>query len=123
MSKKWINIQPWLDYFNMLRIYEDKGFLEIQEDKHEAYVTQSALHAMSEGSDPVEQLKTAVPESARRILTYAAFRSQEEGYAFKPFALHVVTHDKPHDILYTMLLTVRRRWLRKKEHIEIIDYR
>ena len=123
MGKKRINLQPWLDYFSMLRSYESNGFLEVQTDKHEAYVTQPALHAMSEGSDPVEQLREAVPESARRIRTYAAFRSCVEGYAEEPFAIHVVTADKPYSILYTMLLTVRRRWLRQKEHIEIIDYR
>lgn len=37
------DLQPWLDYFQMLHTYEQKGFLEVKADKHEAYVTRAAL--------------------------------------------------------------------------------
>lgn len=122
MSKKWTNIQPWLDYFNMLRVYEDNGFLEIQEDKHEAYVTQPALHAMSDGDNPVEQIKKAIPDTVRRIRVYAAFKSQNEEYLTKPFALHVVTSDKPYERLYTLLLTAGHGRLWKYDTIKVLTY-
>ena len=105
------DLQPWLEYFDMLRIYEYKGLLEVQPDKGEAYITLPALHAMSPGDDPMEQLKTAIPESLRRIRTYAGRKSQQgKSFLKKPFALHVVKDEKPHDLLYTLLITSRRRW-------------
>ena len=122
MGKKLINLQPWLDYFDMLRVYEKNGFLEIQTDKHEAYVTLPALHAMSDGDNPVEQIKKAIPDTVRRIRTYAAFKSQDEEYLTKPFALHVVTSDKPYERLYTLLLAVCNRWLWKYETIKVLTY-
>lgn len=74
------DLQPWLDYFDMLRTYKRKGFLEIPEqraqsgtrsdsdesqqcstenqaqlDRHEAYITRAALFTLTEYDD-VESL-------------------------------------------------------------------
>ena len=54
--KKHKDLQPWLEYFEMLRRYKEKGLLHMQPDKHEAYVTEPALHAMSPGNDPQKQM-------------------------------------------------------------------
>ena len=45
MSKnsKHPDLTPWLDYFKMLQRYEQKGFLEIKPQEHEAYITRAAL--------------------------------------------------------------------------------
>jgi len=44
MSKnKHQDLQPWLDYFKMLQRYEQKGFLEVKPQEHEAYITRAAL--------------------------------------------------------------------------------
>lgn len=124
--KKHTDLQPWLDYFDMLRIYEEKGFLEVMPEKHEAYVTQPALHAMSEGDNPQEQFQKAIPDTAIRIRAYAAWRSQDgRQYLKHPFALHVVEAEQPHDLIYTLLLTQNRRWQnlwRNTDSIEVISY-
>ena len=120
------DLQPWLDYFGMLRTYEQKGFLEVMPDKHEAYITQPALHALSEGDDPQEQVAKAIPETVLRIRAYAGWKSQEgEPYLKQNFALHVVEPEHPHDLIYTLLLTQTRRWIRlwrKTDSIEVITY-
>lgn len=128
--KKHTDLQPWLDYFDMLRIYEEKGFLEVMPEKHEAYVTQPALHAMSEGDNPQEQFKKAIPDTVIRIRAYAAWKSQwmaSPGSSTKKqnFALHVVEAEQPHDLIYTLLLTQNRRWQnlwRNTDSIEVISY-
>ena len=44
MSKnKHQDLQPWLDYFEMLQQYEAKGFLQTNPKEHEAYITRAAL--------------------------------------------------------------------------------
>ncbi|MBQ8713081.1 MAG: hypothetical protein IJ551_09740 [Prevotella sp.] len=153
MTKKHNDLQPWLDYFQMLRTYEQKGLLEVQPEKGEAYVTQPALHALSDGDDPAEQLRSgAVADTLRRIRTYCAYRQAHarglqdfdprtanspdqplppvptdalQAILARPFALHVVKDEPPHDLLYTLLLTPTRSWRtawRRKEKIEVIDY-
>ena len=126
MSKKKVDLQPWLEYFEMLQMYEFKGLLEMAVDKHEAFVTVPALHAMSPGDNPMEQLTQAIPYTLRCIRTYAGYKSQQgRGYIDEPFALHVVKDEKPHDLLYTLLLSRRRRWwwpFSKADHIETITY-
>lgn len=50
------DIQPWLDYFELLQTYEQKGFLEVAYDKHEAFITRAALYTLADttsGSVPV----------------------------------------------------------------------
>ena len=123
---KTTDLQPWLDYFDLLGTYERKGFLEVMPNKHEAYITQPARHALSEGDDPQEQISKAIPETVLRIRAYAAWKSQEgQPYLKQNFALHVVEPEHPHDLLYTLLLTQTRRWIRlwrKTDSIEVITY-
>lgn len=146
------DLQPLLDYFGMLERYEQQGFLEVKPDKHEAYITRAALHALAPGKDLQAQLLEAVPQVARHIRTYAAWQTaysrgvqdydpravadptvemppvstkELTAYATAPFALHVVKEDAPHDLLYTLLLARRCRWFapwRQSENIEVITY-
>lgn len=118
------DLQPWLDYFEMLGANEKNGFLKIQEENHEAYVTCSALHAISEGTDPLEQLAGgAVADTLGRIRAYAGFKAQKgKAYLKENFALHVVKDDFPHDLIYTLLLSRRRIPLFRREHITVITY-
>ncbi len=129
------DLQPWLDYFKLLQKYEEKGYLEVMADKHEAYVTRAAFLLLL-GLDETSIAKTAeqptpqtvqlsdIADLLQRIRVYAGFRSQQgEQYLDVNFALHVVKDDVPHDLLCTFLLTKKRNWLgRKKEHVEIISY-
>lgn len=152
MSKKYQDLQPWLDYFKLLHNYERNGYLEVMADKHEAFVTQAAIHAMTPGDNPAEQVRSgAIADTVRRLRTYVASLSacqrgsmdydsknvtdpeaplpkipMEEmaEYITQPFALHVVKDDPTHDLLYTVLLTTEQNRLgRGKEHIEIISYK
>lgn len=124
---KTTDLQPWLDYFDLLGTYERKGFIEVMPDKHEAYVTQPAIFTLAD-ADVHERLQTAkaVFDVALRIRAYAAWQSQEgQPYLKQNFALHVVEPEHPHNLLYTLLLTQTRRWLRlwrKTDSIEVITY-
>ena len=118
------NLQPWLDYFDMLHTYEESGFLQMEPEKHEAYVTQPALHAMSDGDDPTLQMRDgSIEKTVQRLRAYAGFRAQQgEQYLKQNFAVHVVQPDAPHDLMYTLFIS-RRRWpLHRKDRIEVIDY-
>ena len=123
-KKKHKDLQPWLDYFDMLRANVESGFLQMSVAKHEAFVTQPAIHAMSEGDDPEKQIEDgSVLQTAHRIFTYAAWLSGEaDGYRHKPFAVHVVKPDEPHDMIYTILFTRVLRFFKWKEKVEIISY-
>mgnify|MGYP006872985972 CR=1 FL=1 len=127
MSKKHKNLQPWLDYFGLLQTYEQKGFLEVKADKHEAYVTRAALLTLA-GITPDDVQSAAVSQqltdTVRRLRTYAAFRAQQGAdYLAQNFALHVVHDDPPHDPLLTLLLSLKNRHIgRKTDHIEVISY-
>ena len=127
MTRNHKDLLPWLDYFDMLQAYEDKGYLEILLDKHEAYVTQPAIHAMSKGDDPQEQLRDgSITETVRRIRDYAVFRSTKgAAYMEQPFAIHVVQPEPPHGLLYTLLVTRHKSWRtlwRWRDNIETINY-
>lgn len=82
MSKsKHQDLTPWLDYFRMLQQYEQKGFLEIKPQEHEAYITRAALLTLA-GIDAEDVQSAAVspqPEALADTLTrlraYAAYRS------------------------------------------------
>ena len=119
LFRRYHDLQPWLDYFEMLHTYEQKGFLEVFPEKHEAYITEPALFTLSPAT------KT-LPSVVRRIRTYAGWRSQYGGtYLSHPFALHVVDAEEGHDLLYTLLLTRRRVWWKlwmKTDRIEVIEY-
>lgn len=124
LTRKHKDLQPWIDYFRMLQTYEQKGFLEVLADKHEAYITQPALHALS--TEDVQPSSKQIVTTARRIRNYAAWKSQHGGdYLSFSFALHVVRDEHPHDLLYTILLTIRRRWRSlwfRAEHVEVLTY-
>lgn len=125
MTKKHKDLQPWLDYFGMLQTYQQKGFLELRPEKHEAFITLPALLTLTPGGDdPTALPQEAIPDTASRIRAYAAFCSQHgDGYLSHPFALHIVKDEPPHDMLNTILLTKKKGWLRReKEHIEVISY-
>lgn len=153
MSKR-KSLQPWLDYFELLHTYEQKGYLEVKPEKHEAYITRAALFSLSPtpslpGGEGVAA-DTHVIETVRHIRVYTAYLSavsigaeypaeiSDEGVTAppipaselkecmdRPFALHVVKENAPHDLLCTLLLTHSRVWWRlwtKAEQIEVINY-
>lgn len=124
------DLQPWADYFRVLQSYETDGYLELKPDLHEAYITQPALFALT-GAVTQEDFTTArtlkqVKRIVRWIKAYAAFKSVAGSeYLQGNFAVHVVKPEPPHDMLYTLLLTERRRWFcpfRKIVSIEVVTY-
>ena len=128
MKTKQKNLQPWLEYFQMLHVYGQKGLLEMMPAKHEAYITQSALHTITgaSGKQKLTELYSSVINTVRRIRTYAAWLSAaDDDYVMQPFALHVVKEEEPHDLLYTILIERRRKWWSlwsKTDTIDVITY-
>lgn len=132
MSKT-VNLQPYLDYFEVLQDYIEKGYLEVYPEKGEAYVAEAVLNVLS-NTDAFPQEKDLAMEGARRlrdytttlrhIRAYAGWCSQEgKEYLKKPFALHVVKDMQPYDPLCTILLSVRRCWWnlwRPTDNIDVI---
>jgi hypothetical protein len=129
------DLQPWLDYFEMLRTYEEKGFLEVNTEKHEVFVTQPAMYTLAgctwdaheQGiSIDVPHFLKSVCYLVRRLRVYAAWKSQEgPSYEDRPFALNVVKPDMPHDLMHTIVLTTRRRWWKlwmKHDSYEVVNY-
>ena len=119
MAKKHQDLQPWLDYFQMLHTYEEKGFLQVVAEKHEAYITRAALLTLAQPSTP--KLAT---QGLFRYLMYRCAVTEELDAG--TFALHIVKEDPPHDLLNTIVLTTRRPWWKlwmKHDHYEVIDYR
>lgn len=121
------DLRPWFEYFKMLQTYEQKGFLEMKPDAHEAYITHSALFAVTEGNNPRRQVRTIVSDTVLNLRSYAAFLTHQSGMGYynHPFAVHVVKEDIPHDLLYTLLITRRRVWWKlwmKVNQIEMINY-
>ena len=84
MTKKHKDLQPWLDYFAMLHTYEQKGYLEVLPDKHEAYVTLPALltlnptPALPEGEGDAVADGKALQDTMTRIRAYAAYRAANQ---------------------------------------------
>jgi hypothetical protein len=81
MAKKRTNLQPWLDYFKMLQQYEQKGFLEIKPQEHEAYITRAALLTLSninpediQSATILSQPPTIIADTLFRLRAYAAYR-------------------------------------------------
>ncbi len=129
------DLQPWLDYFKMLHTYEQKGFLQIEAEKHEAYVTQPALYTLAGcsfsnrflGHDlSMVYVMRKVGHLVRRLRVYAAWKSQGgTGYDRYAFAVHVVKETEPHDLLHTIVLTSRRKWWKLwmwHDSFEVISY-
>lgn len=148
MTKKKTNLQPWLDYFKMLQQYEQKGFLQMNPKKHEAYITRAAQLTLA-NIDAVDIQPVTSSLSDEKLIdpisflrAYAAYRSatavgqqhpaaplpaipeaELTAYLSQPFAVHIVKEDYPHDLLLTLLLQQKRTWYgRRKETIEVIDY-
>lgn len=144
MTRKHKNLQPWLDYFRLLHTYEQTGFLEMQPDKHEAYITRAALLTLA-GINPEDVQSAAVPQqltdTTRRIRTYAAYLAANQrglkdydpktvldpeadlppipekeltAYLSQNFALHMVSEDAPHKPLCTLLLSTKNRHIGRK---------
>ena len=146
MSKnKHQDLQPWLDYFKMLQQYEQKGFLEIKPQEHEAYITRAALLTLSptpalpEGEGDAANGK-ALADTLSRLRAYAAYRwapavgqqhpvnindpdaeipvipiEELTAYFSQPFAVHIVKEDYPHDLLLTLLLQQKRAWYGRRK--------
>lgn len=152
MSKnKHQDLQPWLDYFKMLQRYEQKGFLEVKPQEHEAYVTRAALLTLSptpalpEGEGDAANGK-ALAATLSRIRAYAAYRwapavgqqhpvdindpdaeipvipiEELTAYFSQPFAVHIVKEDYPHDLLLTLLLQQKRSWRTAWRTVDTIE--
>lgn len=118
------NLMPWLDYFDMLGTHVKLGYLQLDIPKHEAYVTQPAIHAMSEGSDPKKQNEDgSVIVTAGRIRYYAAWLSKlGKAYLQANFAVHVVKPDEPHDLIYTFVFTRKSRFFKWRDKVNVITY-
>ena len=150
MSKQ-KNLQPWLDYFRMLQTYEKNGFIEMQADKHEAYVTRAALMTLAsfdEQSNDWLQMQSAFTAVVSNIRTYAAYlaayqrglkdfspntiagadlppvsKKELVAYLLQNFAIHMVSDDDTHKPLCTLLLSRKRNCIgRKSDCIEVISY-
>ena len=114
------NLQPWLDWFGLLRVYSDKGYLSVQPDKGEAYITEPAFYTLANIDLPtVSTLEPVALAKANddllttvgRIKAYAdylaAFNQMEPPGVF---ALHVVKPEPPHDPRYTIVAERRKLW-------------
>ena len=128
MTKRIKNLQPWIDYFDMLQTYEKQGYLEFAADKNEAFVTDAALATLANADRHQDVLSRtrAYKEVAQRIHAYNAWRKRR-GYDYmqEPFALHVVKAEEPHDLKVTLLMTRQRRWWRlwrKTDCYNLITY-
>lgn len=134
------DLQPWLDYFGMLRTYEEKGYLAVQPDKHEAYITRAAWltlaepssqefvagalfryiqyrAAAAEGLKDYEAAMLVAPEGpASENPVWLTAGMQKRAHAITKklgetfFAIHIVKEDEPHDLLSTVVLSRRRVW-------------
>ncbi len=115
-----------IDYFDVLRAYERKSYLETHADKHSAYVTRVALCALTGSEAPDAQVREIVERTARYVRAWAAFKSGEgRAYEHTPFALHVMSDDEQPRVLFTVVLSQPRRWWRlwrRTEHLEVITY-
>lgn len=123
-KKKNSDLQPFLDYFSMLREYVAKGYMQLGVRKHEVYVTRTAIHAMSPGNDPAVQLRDgSVENTAFQLRAYAAWLSGEgNDYLDRNFAVHVVKDEEPYDLIYTILLSKGRRLFGGKTKVQLITY-
>jgi len=122
------DMQPWLDYFEMLHAYENNGFLQVEEGKHEAYITQTALPSLSgfDTADDIFRQCMSLGKVVRHLRTYAGWKSTEgKEYLNRSFAVHVVQDNEPHDLICTVLLRRRRRWWSlwlRRDSFEVVEY-
>ena len=123
-KKKHSDLQPFLDYFSMLREYVEKGYMQLDVKEHAVYITQPAIHAMSPGNDPAVQLRDgSIENTAFRIRAYVAWLSGEgNDYLDRNFSVHVVKDEEPHDLIFTLLFSQPRGIFRTKPKVEVITY-
>lgn len=128
------DLTPWLEYFGMLREYEDSGQIWTVAEKHEAYIAQPALLTLAAGGSEVDTspgneqhtkrlLALGTLDVVCRLRAYAGWKAQQgPRYLKENFAVHVVGDTEPHDPICTLLLS-RRRWpFFKKDHVTTITY-
>lgn len=121
-KKKWTNLQPWLDYFEMLQKYEREGYLEVSVNKGEAYITTAALYSLSGTDGSSFEIARRVVKTARYIRAYVAWKGRfGRQWQKKPFALNVVKDDPPRDPVFTVLLSRRRRWWKLWMEANVVD--
>lgn len=123
---KHVDLQPYLEYFVVLKRLVRQGMLQIGVDElqaHECYITQPALFAVSRGDDPQQQLRDgSVADTLHRLRTYAAWLSAEGmAYHRQPFRVHVVKDTPPHDLIWTFIIR-RRKFRRWKDTIDVVPY-
>lgn len=125
MTKKHSDFQPLLDYFRMLRRYEQKGYIEAKPQEHEAYITAAALLTLVP-TEVAQHPDQHMPAIVKRLRAWCAFRLLEgEGYLQQPFAVHVVGDEHPHDLLSTILVRPSRHWhnfWRRADDFSVINY-
>lgn len=125
-KQKHQDLQPWLTYFKVLQTYEEKGYLEVKPTDLEAYVTRAALCTLENKKELALPSGKDLADALMCIRAYTGWRSQKgQDVLQKPFALHVVREDMPHDLLCTVLVTRRRKWTRLwlyTDHVEVISY-
>lgn len=127
---KYKNTQALLEYFSMLRSYEENGYLEIQGDKYEAFITRAALYSLVPESTREDVDVMTVARSAAAVTRYiAAYRCyrRREVLSREPFALHVVDDDAPHELSFTVVQSRRcvwwKLWLGEDECNDFIFYK
>lgn len=128
------NLQPWVEYFQMLRKYEENGYLDVKASEMEAYITQPALLTLSGEGEissgdeqlAIQRMVRETPKILRRLRTYSAWKSQKGDDALSlPFALHVVKPDVPHDLICTLTISRKRVWWKlwmKTDVCDLIEY-
>lgn len=134
------NLQPWLDYFDMLQQYCKDGFLLVDTENHEARITRVALFTVAGYSDDPEALADRSPQAISRRLAamkfallrirdYAAWLSREgKDYISRPFAIHAEEDSssaEPGRRRFTVVITTKRRWWKLwqwHDHLDITSY-
>lgn len=112
------DLSPWLEYFEMLRKFCDKGLLEVRVEEGDAFITQAALAVLGVTNDTVVRIR------AYADWLHAAETEKPEGT--KTFALHIVEDAEPHDLCYTIVITRCRRWFspwRVSDKYTVINYK
>ena len=126
------DIQPWMDFVEVLDRYRNRGYLELA-SPGEAYVTMAAISTLA-GIDPLQaaartdyaysaSLWDKLKGVARYIMVYAAY----SGCAGLPksYAVNVVGDRMPHEPLFVILVCRRRSWRtawRMKDCFKIVFY-
>lgn len=118
------DLKPWLAVFDMIGAYVKLGYLQVSVAKHEAYIAQYAIHALSEGDDAKKQIEDgSVIATAGRIRNYVAWLSGEGmAYLQTNFAVHVVKSDEPHDLVCTFVFMRKLRFFKWKDKVDVITY-